>query len=102
LQYCYDLAGNLLAYTNGVTVGVVPAYQQQALLFSQTFDAAGRLSGVYSSWTNDSTHPSTLFSGTSYSPANALTNWVLGAHLAVTRSYDPARLWVTGQSAQKQ
>jgi len=101
LQYCYDLAGNLLAYSNGVSTATVPTYPQQAILFQQTFDTAGRLSAVYSSW-NDTTHPSPLFSNATYSTANALTNWLLGAHLAVTRSYDPARLWVTGQSAKQQ
>src|SRR3984885_11332984 len=41
LQYCYDLAGDLLAYSNGVTTIAAGSYPQQALLFSQTFDAAG-------------------------------------------------------------
>jgi len=100
LQYCYDAAGNLLAYSNGLATAAVPTYPQQALLFSQNFDGAGRLATVGSSW-NDTTHPTQLFGGTSYSPANALTNWNLGAHVAVTRSY-AARLWVTGESAVQQ
>ena len=100
LQYCYDLAGNLLAYSNGLATSAVPTYPQQALLFSQSFDGVGRLSAVDSSW-SDTTHPAQLFGGTSYSPANALTNWNLGAHVAVTRSF-AARLWVTGLTAVQQ
>jgi YD repeat-containing protein len=60
LQYCYDLAGDLLAYSNGVTTQAAgTTYPQHALLFSQTFDAAGRRLSVDSSW-SDATHPGTL------------------------------------------
>jgi hypothetical protein len=100
LQYCYDLIGNLLAYSNGVTTASVPTYPQQALLFSQSFDSAGRLATVNSSWV-DPTHPTPLFSNTTYSPASALTSWLLGAHVGVNRSYS-TRLWVTGQTANQQ
>jgi hypothetical protein len=69
-------------------------------LFSQTFDSAGRLTTVGSSW-SDTTHLGTLFSAPSYQPFGALSSWLLGGHLAVTRSYDN-RLRVTGQSAAQQ
>ena len=97
LQYCYDLAGNLLAYGNGLTTQAAGQYPQQALLFTQTFDAAGRLNSVGSSW-SDATHPQTLFSAPVYTPFNALSNWRLGTQLSTTRTYD-VRLRVTGQSS---
>lgn len=102
LQYCYDLAGNLLAYGNGLTTTAAGQYPQHALLFAQTFDAAGRLATVGSSW-SDLNHAGTLFnasSPTAYTPSSALWNWQLGAQLTIGRSYDPARLWVTGQKPQ--
>jgi hypothetical protein len=98
LQYCYDLAGSLLAYSNGLTAAAAgQQYPQHALLFSQTFDAAGRLNSVASSW-NDTTHPQSLFSSPVYTPFNALSSWLLGTQLSTTRTYD-TRLRVTGQSS---
>jgi YD repeat-containing protein len=97
LQYCFDLAGNLLAYSNGLTTQAAGLYPQHALLFGQTFDAAGRLNSVGSSW-SDSTHPSPLFSAPTYTPFNALSSWLLGTQLTTTRTYDN-RLRVMGQSS---
>jgi hypothetical protein len=97
LQYCYDLVGNLLAYSNGVTTAAAGQYQQHALLFWQTFDAAGRLASLSSSWI-DATHPQSLFAAQMYTPFNALSNWLLGTQLTTTRSYDN-RLRVIGQSS---
>jgi hypothetical protein len=96
MQYCYDLAGNLLAYGNGVTTSTAGSYPQQALLFSQSFDTAGRLATVGSSW-SDTTHPAALFTAEGYTAANTLSSWLLGAHLLPSRSYDN-RLRVTGQT----
>jgi YD repeat-containing protein len=99
LQYCYDLAGNLLAYSNGLTTAAAgPQYPQHALLFAQTFDSAGRLNSVTNSWPADPTHPQTLFSSPVYTPFNALSNWLLGTRLFTTRNYD-SRLRVTDQSS---
>lgn len=100
LQYCYNLAGNVLAYGNGVTVAAAGQYPQQEILFSQTFDSAGRLASVSSSW-SDSTHPSTLFSTPVYAPFGPLSSWLLGQHLVTNRSYD-RRLRITGQSSTQQ
>lgn len=100
LQYCYDLSGNLLAYGNGVTTGAAGSYPQMVMAFSQTFDAAGRLATVNSSW-NDATHPPSLLSQTSYSPENALTNWLLGGNLYTARNYDN-RSRVCSQLSQQQ
>jgi hypothetical protein len=98
LQYCYDFAGNLLAYSNGLTTAAAgPQYPQHALLFSQTFDAAARLNSVNSSW-SDTTHPQSLFSSPVYTTFNALFSWLLGTQLTTTRTYD-TRLRVTGQSS---
>jgi RHS repeat-associated protein len=52
-QYMYDLAGDVISSTNGVSstgIGLTYAY-----------DGAGRLQTLTSSW-NDATHPATLFS----------------------------------------
>lgn len=90
LQYCYDLAGGLLAYSSGVTAGAAGSYPQAATYFSQTFDGAGRLATVSSSW-NDVTHPAQVFGATgtnSYTPANALSNWLLGGNLYTARAFD--------------
>lgn len=100
LTYCYDLAGNLTAYSNGVAASTITP---PAILFSQQFDTAGRLSTVGSSW-SDAQHPSPLFSvnetGTpsGYSAASSLQNWMLGANLNLIRSYDP-RLRIAGQTS---
>jgi len=101
LQYCYDLAGNLLAYTNGLTSAAAGNYSQAATAFSQTFDAAGRLATVGSSW-NDTAHPATLFSNSTYAPNNALSNWLLGASLWTARQYDNRLRICNQQSAQQQ
>jgi YD repeat-containing protein len=99
LQYCYDLLGNLLAYSNGVTTAAAGQYPQHALLFAQTFDAVGRLASVgVGSSSSDGTHPQSLFSAATYTPFNALSNWLLGTQLSTTRTYD-SRLRVTGQSS---
>jgi len=101
LQYCYDLADNLLAYSNGVTTAAAGSYPQHALLFSQTFDTAGRLATVGSS-PSDSTHPASLFSNTSYAPNNALSSWLLGTSLWTARQYDGRLRVCNQQSAQSQ
>jgi hypothetical protein len=100
LQYCYDLAGGLLAYSNGVTTGAAGNYSQMAMTFSQSFDAAGQLATVNSSW-SDTTHPTLLFSQTTYSPASALSGWLLGGNLYSARNYDN-RLRICSQLSQQQ
>jgi hypothetical protein len=113
LTYCYDFAGDLTAYSNGLNS---TAYPQQSILFSQSFDAEGRLSSVSSSLTGTQL-PGCLFnaqSGTAtspctplppqptYSPFNSLENWTSGnGVLSVTKSYDN-RLRVTGETATQQ
>jgi hypothetical protein len=101
LQYCYDLAGDLLGYSNGVTTAAAGSYPQQALLFSQTFNAAGQLATVGSSW-SDTTHPASLFSNASYAPNNALSSWLLGTGLWTARQYDNRLRVCNQQSAQQQ
>ena len=99
LQYCYDLVGDLLAYGNGLTTAAAGSYQQAAMAFSQTYDAAGRLATMTSTMT-DSTHPATLFSAPSYTPAEALSGWQLGGNLWTTRSYDSRLRLCDQQSGQ--
>lgn len=101
LQYCYDFAGNLLAFSNGVSTVTAGSYPQQAILSSQTFDVAGRLANVNSSW-SDSTHPATLFSNATYAPNNALSTWLLGTSLWMARQYDNRLRLCNQQSATQQ
>jgi hypothetical protein len=87
LQYCYDLAGNLLAFSSGVTTAAAGSYPQAAMTFSQTVDAADRLATITSSW-SDATHPATLFTAESYWASGALSGWLLGANLWTAKTYD--------------
>ena len=57
LTYSFDAAGNPTGTTNGLTGST-------AISLSATYDAAGRLGAVASSW-NDATHPAILFQANS-------------------------------------
>jgi len=87
LQFCYDLAGNLLVYTSGVPVTAVASFPQASMAFSQTFDTVGKLATVSSSL-SDTSHPIVLFNALGYAPSGALSNWQLGASLFTARNYD--------------
>jgi len=109
LSYCYDLAGNLTAYSNGLTL---TAFPKQAILFSQGVDNAGRLAWIGSSLTgpqlppclfnaqsnSTSTACSQLPTQPAYATFGALQNWILGSNLDVNKGYN-SRLLVTGQTA---
>ena len=118
-QYQYDLAGNLIASTDGKTTvpsaavswpsscanGVSPQQTWSTLSFVNCYDAYGRLQSVTSNWNDMSTggtrtHPANLFSNPSYSPPGGLTgaNYGNGA-LSLTRSYNN-RLRTTGELDQ--
>ena len=94
LPYCYDLAGNLTYSTNGLpsTPGA-----STPVTFSQTFDAANRLSTITGSW-SDTNHPSNLFTANGYTPASAIQNMLLGNKFTVIQTYDN-RLRTIGSSA---
>lgn len=95
LGYCYDLAGNLTAYSNGFTSAAFP---NQWILLSQTFDTSGRLATVTSSPSGaQSAQP--LFTADPASPCTAfgaLQKWMYGTTLTVNKSYDN-RMRVTGE-----
>lgn len=115
LSYCYDLAGNLTAYSNGLNS---TAYPQQSILFSQSFNGAGRLTSVGSSMTGAQL-PGCLFNAQSgsdtpsqwctqllsqpvYTPFGALQNWTLGGgNISVTKTYDN-RTRVLGETVNQQ
>jgi YD repeat-containing protein len=100
LQYCYDLAGNLLAYANGLNSAAAGSYSQAVMGFSQTFNSAGRLAQITSSLT-DNLHPPTLFTvdpANGYTPAGAIQSMILGNNISVTKTYD-IRLRPTGETA---
>jgi YD repeat-containing protein len=100
--YCYDLAGNMTWNVNGVSnVPNVPG--ANTIGFSYTYDAAGRLSTLGSTW-SDGLHPSPLFTAdptSGYSPAGALQNLTLGNSISVIKTYDN-RLRATGETAKQQ
>jgi hypothetical protein len=97
--YKYDAAGNLLTSTSGVGPTLAPP-----ITFTNTFDGAGRLQTVGSSWTNGSVFPGTLFSPPTlqgqqsstyctdqtdqYAAFGGLMNAQFGGGLTLNRSYD--------------
>ena len=99
LSNTYDLAGNLITYTNGISS--TPGANSEPLTFTQGFGGAGRLQSVTSSW-SDSQHPSSMFSAQSgsspaYVPQGALANATFGNVLTLSRTYD-TRLRITGEA----
>ncbi|WP_348261042.1 hypothetical protein P8935_14660 [Telmatobacter sp. DSM 110680] len=102
--YTYDFAGNLLTSTNGITTTPVVG----SITLSNSYDGAGRLSTLTSSW-NDGSHPPSIFAAQAlpsqalqcqqpvsspYSPFGGLANAVLGNGIALSRTYN-TRLRVT-------
>lgn len=92
--YAYDLAGNLVSHTNGTTL--TPSVG--TLLFTNSYDAMGRLQTVGSNWV-DPTHPTPLLSAQSgtnqcsdstaaYSASGGLMNAQFGSGLTLNRAYD--------------
>jgi YD repeat-containing protein len=95
--YTYNLAGNLTSSTSGVG----PAPTSNPIVFSSTFDGAGRLQSVTSNWV-DGTHPLSLFSAqvgqaitpcsnsasAPYTPFGGLMNVTFGNGLTLNRAYD--------------
>lgn len=100
LSYVYNLAGNPVAYTNGVnnvpSVGTI-AYGLQ-------YDGAGRLQNLSSSWnsaTGSSGSSLSLFTAdptVGYSAPGAIQNMVLGDNIFVNKTYD-SRLRTTSETA---
>ena len=96
IAYCYDLAGDLTAYSNGLTS---TAFPQQWALFSQTYDSAARLASVtvpsspISPWSGSNPAlPPNLFTvnpTSGYTPLSTLQNWTMGTNLSVNKTYDP-------------
>jgi YD repeat-containing protein len=96
LAYCYDRAGNLTAYSNGLNSS---AYPQEWILLSQTFDNGGRLAIVTAN-PSGSTSAQPIFTANQtdgYGPF-ALRHWMYGSALDVTNNFDN-RLRVTNQTA---
>lgn len=107
--YTYDLAGNLISSTDGVT----PTSTGTTLVFSYCYGGAGRLETVTSNW-GDSSHPQSLFSAQvapcpqtnssivvpspGYAAFGGLANAIFGnTALTQVRNYDP-RLRVTSEN----
>jgi YD repeat-containing protein len=74
--FTHDLAGNLTGFSDG--------WGLQS--FTQSYDAAGRLQFLTSSW-SDPTHPPTLYGVQNYGPIG-LVNATMGNGLTITKSYD--------------
>jgi len=110
--YAYDLTGNLITSTDGVTPN--PTTSGTTLTFTNCIDAANRLQTLSSNWI-DSTHPQSIFSAqgvgstpcastssttltaTPYGAFGGLTNAMLGKGLTLTRAYDN-RLRITAET----
>jgi hypothetical protein len=86
----YNFLGNLSSLLSDV----------HAIGLAQTYDSAGHLQSVVSSW-SDPTHPGNLFTAGSYMPFGAIQSMTLGTNINVTKTYD-LRLRVTGESAGQQ
>ena len=101
LAYSYDLAGDLVSSTDGITP---TSTANTTLAFTSLFNGAGRLQMLTSNW-SDVTHPTALFTTTpsvaqpSYSAFGGLTNATFGNNNALTlnRTYDN-RLRITGET----
>jgi YD repeat-containing protein len=100
LSYLYDLAGNLTAYTNGVSN--VPSVG--SIAFGLQYDGAGRLQNLSSSWnpaTGSSGSPLSLFTAdppNAYTAFGAIQNMILGNSIFVNKTYDN-RLRTTSETA---
>jgi len=91
--YTYDLAGNDLTFTDGVT----PTSTAGTMLsLTNNYDAANHLSSLTSNWV-DGTHPVSLFSSPRYAAPGGLASVTIGTGLSLTRTYD-SRLRVNGET----
>jgi YD repeat-containing protein len=114
--YGYDLAGNMIASTDGampiqsVNTQVpctLPSAVQSAvaswptLAFVNCYDTTERIANVTSNWSVLPTNIFTAGSTNGYTPAGQPQNWTQGPVLSVTRSYNN-RLWLTSISATGQ
>jgi YD repeat-containing protein len=92
----YDLMGNLTSYTNGLPS--TPGAGSSPLTFSQSYDAAGRLQAVTSTWanqqlfsaqqpqsTNSCSDPAALFPYTAF---GATSGAVFGNGVTLVRGFD--------------
>jgi YD repeat-containing protein len=75
-SFSHDLAGKLTGFNDG--------WGLQS--FTQSYDAAGRLQFLTSSW-SDPTHPPTLYGVQNYGSIGVL-NATMGNHLTITKAYD--------------
>lgn len=108
LTYAYDLAGNSISATNGLS-----GSQSPSVSWTSQYDTAGRLSKVTSTW-SDSAHPPTLFEADQPFAINGVTTSPYGpigltaaqygvdpsgttSALLETRAYDP-RLRLTSKA----
>jgi hypothetical protein len=94
LTYTYNLAGNLHSSTTGSGPGSTP------ITLTNTYDGAGRLEQVTSSYTNNGALPGTLFKPytasapcpnsitSQYTAFGSLANAQLGSGLTMNRAYD--------------
>lgn len=104
--YSYDYTGNLISSTTGIG----PTPTSAPITFTNSYDGAGRIQTVSSSYTNNNSFPATLFSPPSgqsvpcstssssqYAPWGSLWNALYGNNLEINRGYD-ARLRIVCES----
>jgi YD repeat-containing protein len=75
-SFSHDLAGNLTGFSDGWGIQS----------FGQTYDAAGRLSFLTSSWW-DANHPPVLYGVQQYGPVG-VSKATMGGNLLITKTYD--------------
>ncbi|HEX4030048.1 MAG TPA: RHS repeat domain-containing protein [Terracidiphilus sp.] len=97
VAYQYDLAGHLIASTDGTkpppsqytppscNSGSAPTWT--SLFFFNCYDGAGHLSSLTANW-SDPTHPPNLFNSPSYAAFGGLSQASYANSLILTRSYD--------------
>jgi YD repeat-containing protein len=97
VAYQYDLAGHLIASTDGTkpppsqytppscNSGSAPTWT--TLFFFNCYDGAGHLSSLTANW-SDPTHPPNLFNSPSYAAFGGLSQASYANSLILTRSYD--------------
>jgi RHS repeat-associated protein len=87
-SYAYDLLGNLTSYKNQMAQWTNPPVN--SITFNQSFDSAGRVTQLTSSWV-DTQHPATLITtdaSIGYFPHGALRKAALGNGLTLTNVYN--------------
>lgn len=82
VNYAYNLAGENTSFTNGLT-------GTSAMMFSNTYDSAGRLSTMAGpTAAGSSSEPTNLFTANNYNATGAIVNAQFGTGIGLQRAYN--------------